>query len=599
MDNHQLLQNLGIELKNIKTSGKCLCPKCSHTRKKKNDPCLSVDVEKGMYNCHNCAWSGYVMQPEEKSQKVFVVPKFNNRTELSEKAVSWFWKRGISQDTIKDFRLTQSDEWLPQTNQKENCINFNYFRGNELVNIKFRDAKKNFKLVKDAELILYNLDSILDSAEAIICEGEIDCMSWHEAGLKTAVSVPNGASKNQKLEYIDNCFKYFEGKTKIYLSTDNDEPGLALRDELARRLGIEKCFRINFGDCKDANEYLQKYDAAALRLLIDEAKPFPLEGVFTIDDVWDDIDNIYHNGLPTGDKTGDPQLDEHIGFMPGELTMVTGIPSHGKSIYLDQISLGLAINSNWNFGICSPESYPLAFYYTRLIKRIVGKKFSQKNIGQEELTEVRSWVKDRYNIIMPEEGFSLDNILLRAKHLVLRKGIKGLIIDPWNRIETEMPNNYTEGKFVAEQLTKIIKFARANQVHVFLVAHPTKMSKVMGGNGNYMVPNLYSISGSAHFFNMTQNGFTVFRNYETGMTEIHIQKVKWEHLGKIGMFEYKYNDENSRFVSQGIEPNDSWIKPKPLPIPNQEQIFAGLSPSEVFGNYDKYINTGEEQDVPF
>lgn len=563
MTNHQLLTNLGIDLKNIKTSGKCLCPKCSHERKKKNDPCLSVDVEKGMYNCHNCAWSGYVMKPEERTDKVYSIPKFANNTELSEKTVHWFFTRGISQQTINDFRVTQSMEWMPQTSKEENCINFNYFRGGDLVNIKFRDAKKNFKLVKGAELILYNLDSILDTQEAIICEGEIDCMSWHEAGFKNVVSVPNGASKNQKLEYLDNCFKYIENKTKIFLSTDNDEPGLALRDELARRIGIEKCYRISFQDCKDANEYIQKYGADSLRDLKEDAKPFPLEGVFTIDDVWADIENIYENGLPTGDKTGDPQLDEHIGFMPGELTMVTGIPSHGKSIYLDQISLGLAFNSGWQFGICSPESYPLAFYYTRLIKRIVGKKFSKKNITLEELSEVKEWVKDKYNIIMPDEGFSLDQILQKAKTLVLRKGIKGLIIDPWNRIETQLPANYNEGKFISEQLLKIIKFARANQVHIFLVAHPTKMPKVIGGAGNYTVPNLYSISGSAHFFNMTQNGFTVFRNYETGKTEIYIQKVKWEHLGKIGMIEYVYNEENSRFVSDGIEADNNWIRKKP------------------------------------
>lgn len=581
MENRILLENLGIELKNIRTTGKCLCPKCSHTRKKKNDPCLSVDVERGMYNCHNCSWSGYVVKPEEKTDKVYVIPKFNNRTDVSKKIVDYFFSRGISQQTIIDFRITESEEWMPQSGKVENCIDFNYFRGSELVNIKFRGPKKAFKLVKDAELILYNLDSIIDSTEAVICEGEIDAMSWHEAGFKNVVSVPNGASKGQKLEYIDNCFKYLESKTKIYLSTDNDEPGISLRDELARRIGIEKCYKVTFGEHKDANDFLQANSPDKLYSLLSDAKPFPLEGVFTIDDVWDDIDNIYYNGLPTGDLTGDPQLDSHIGFMAGELTMVTGIPSHGKSIFLDQLSLGLAINSGWRFGVCSPESYPLAFYYTRLIKRITGRKFSQRNIQPDELNEVREWVKDRYNIIMPEEGFSLDNILSKAKSLVLRKGIKGLIIDPWNRIETEIPNNYNEGKFVAEQLLKIIKFARANMVHIFLVAHPTKMQKIIG-NANYQVPNLYSISGSAHFFNMTQNGFTVFRNHEKGTTEVYIQKVKWEHLGKIGMLEYTYHEENARFIAEGIEPDMSWLNPK------QEQltITNSIRPSVLFGDDD-------------
>lgn len=575
--NVQLLQNLGIELKNIKTSGKCLCPKCSHTRKKKSDPCLSVDIERGMYNCHNCGWKGFVSNESDRPVKVYSVPEFKNKTDVDVNTVNWFFKRGISQQTLIDFKITQSSEWMPQTQKNENCINFNYFRSNSLVNIKFRDGRKNFKLVKDAELIFYNIDSVLDSGDCIICEGEIDAMSWHEAGFKNVVSVPNGASTNQKLEFVDNCWKYFEDKTAIYLSTDNDEKGISLRDELARRFGIEKCFRIEFNDCKDSNEYLVKHGKDKLAELIEDAKQFPLEGIFTVDDVEDDIMNIYYNGLPTGDKTGDTQLDEHIGFMPGELTMVTGVPSHGKSIYLDQVSLGLAINSGWRFGICSPESYPLSFYFTRLIKRITGRKFSSSNINQLELKNSLEWLKDRYNVILPSEGFSLDSILEKAKSLVLRKGIKGLIIDPWNRIESSLPNGYNENKFIAEQLLKIINFAKSSQVHIFLVAHPTKMQKAIGTD-NYVVPNLYNISGSAHFFNMTQNGMTVFRNYETGMTEIYIQKVKWEHLGKIGRIEYKYNDENARFVGEGIEPTLSWIEKDTV----QMEIQSALKPSTQF-----------------
>jgi len=552
--------DLGIELKSIKENGKTICPKCSHDRKKKTDPCLSVDVTKGAYNCHNCGWSGYVGE-RETTEKEYSKPAFNNRTELSENIVNWFFKRGISQQTLIDFKVTESSEWMPQTSKNENCINFNYFRSGELVNIKYRDGAKRFKLFKDAELIMYNIDSIFDSKSCIICEGEIDAMSWHEAGFKNVVSVPNGASKNQKMQYLDNCWKYFEDKEKFYLSTDNDEPGIRLKDELIRRFGAERCFRIDLNGFKDANEALTEADQGSLFLVecFNKAKEIPIEGVFSIMDIEDDLDNIYLNGLPIGDKTGDEQLDDHIGFMPGELTVVTGIPGHGKSIFLDQISIGLAKNAEWRFAICSPESYPLAFYYSRLIKRIVGKKFSHVNIDRSDYTEVKNWIKDRYDIILPDEGFSLDVILDKARSLVLRKGIKGLIIDPWNRIEANLPPNYNEGKFVNEQLTKLIKFAQKTGVHVFLVAHPTKMQKEKDGF-NYAVPNLYNISGSANFFNMTQNGMTVYRNYVEGTTEVHIQKVKWEHLGKLGMCRYVYQLDNARFVREGAEDSTNWIK---------------------------------------
>jgi len=149
-------------------------------------------------------------------------------------------------------------------------------------------------------------------------------------------------------------------------------------------------------------------------------------------------------------------------------------------------------------------------------------------------------------MIMPERGYNLDEILERGRQLVLRKGINAMIIDPWNRIEKNIPNGMLEGNWIVLCLTRIIEFAQRSGVHVFLVAHPTKMQREKDGL-NYQLPNLYSISGSAHFFNIAHNGLTVFRNHTTEKTEVHIQKVKWEHLGKIGMLEYVYNKENARF----------------------------------------------------
>ena len=87
-----------------------------------------------------------------------------------------------------------------------------------LINVKYRDGQKNFKLVSGAKLIFYGLDSIKDSNKVYIVEGEMDALSLHEAGIYSVCSVPNGASKgNQRLEYLDNCFKYFENKTEIVL----------------------------------------------------------------------------------------------------------------------------------------------------------------------------------------------------------------------------------------------------------------------------------------------------------------------------------------------------------------------------------------------
>ena len=146
--------------------------------------------------------------------------------------------------------------------------------GNDLINVKYRDGRKNFKLYKGAEKIFYNINSIIGHDSCIIVEGEMDVLAFVEAGIRNVVSVPNGATLNQNnLDYLDNCIDYFENKEKIILAVDQDEAGVALQQEFIRRLGAENCYLADFRDCKDANEYLLKYSIEDLRNVVAIAKP--------------------------------------------------------------------------------------------------------------------------------------------------------------------------------------------------------------------------------------------------------------------------------------------------------------------------------------
>ena len=175
---------------------------------------------------------------------------------------------------------------MPQTGKVENTIKFNYLIGDEVINIKYRDGHKHFKLYKGAEKVFYNLNSIVGYDTCIIVEGEMDVLSYHEAGIPNVISVPNGATLNHNnLDYLDNCIDYFEDKEKIILAVDADEGGIALQTELIRRLGAETCYLTNFVDCKDANEYLLKYGKEDLAKTISECRPVPLENVTTFKDI--------------------------------------------------------------------------------------------------------------------------------------------------------------------------------------------------------------------------------------------------------------------------------------------------------------------------
>lgn len=567
------------------------CPVCSDNRKKgnANKKPLSFNAAKGTGMCHNCDAvfvedNGIEYQPKKEYSK----PVWRNKTQLSERVVKWFeTERGINQNTLIEAKVSEGIEYMPQKSKEVNTIQFNYFRDDVLINVKYRTADKFFKLHKDAELILYNLDAIKESTECLICEGEIDCLSFMQAGYKFATSVPNGANKlNQNLQYIDNCMQYLENKEKIYISYDNDIPGIALRDELIRRFGAERCYLINLKGEKDANDCLRKMGAQTLIECIETATPAPISGTYTIMDFKDKLDIIYRNGFQSGLKIDLEGFDDLCTFEPGRFCVVTGIPGHGKSEFVDEIVERLNIIHGWKAAYFSPENFPLEYHGIKITEKITGKKFRVDTLNENEYSEASEYIADNFTFIMPPDTeFSLDNILDKARQLIRQKGIRTLVIDPWNRLEYQSEYGETETKYVARQLSKITNFARVNNILVFLIAHPVKI-QISKETGYHELPTLYSISGSANFFNMCDYGITVFRDFKEGFSDIHIQKVKFRHLGEIGKVSFKYNINNGRYTSYGGVGDVAWDNRNHLRFRNQmiNSIQYDQSPPPISPN---------------
>jgi twinkle protein len=551
-------ESLNITGINISKGGnqKTTCPVCAHTRKNRHDKSLSVNVPQGVGLCHHCGWKFSI---NERIEKVYFKPE-PSPIPLSPKTMSWFDGRKISESTLRHFKITESKQWMPEKGTtaagERNCINFNYYRQNDLVNVKFRDAAKCFRLVKDAELIFYNLSAIENTTEAIICEGEIDALTFHECGFPMVVSVPNGASKGGKLEYLDNCIDYFLAKERIYIATDGDDAGILLKDELIRRLGADKCFEVKYPEgCKDSNEVLCKFGKDAVRGLITTAVAPPVNGVFQIEDLNEQLDEIFKNGYPKATPIGYTDLDKFITWRKGELTIITGIPSHGKSDFIDQISVRLAIRNEWRFAVFSPENQPPEIHIIKLIEKFVGKPYyrydNTETMNEATKNYAKQILNDNYFFMKIDEmDLTIDGILEKTKELIQRKGIDALIIDPYNYIEHNIPSGYSETQYISELLTKIKRFKDANNIHIFLVAHPRKISKI---GKTHDVPTLYDIAGSAHFYNKADNGITVYRNDETNLVDIHIQKVRFRFVGKKGLVTFTYDLPTGRYAEMNTD----------------------------------------------
>lgn len=540
----------GIDISKVR-GGKGFCPKCHGERKNHNDRELSVNIERGLFNCHHCGYAGCVI-PFVNPKKEYTKPQ-PRLQKVSDELVKWFEeKRGISNNTLLRFGITESVEWMPKAGSEIRVICFNYLKDGELVNIKFRGKDKDFRLNKDSELIFYNLDAIKGEKEAVIVEGEMDCLALYEAGIYNVVSVPNGANKgSQKLEYLDNCWQYFEDKERIILMTDNDEPGQSLRDEISRRLGRERCFKVKYPEgCKDANDTLLNGSKTILREVYESAAQWPIDGVFTTEEMFEDVLRFYQDGYPKGTSLGIPQFDEYLSLVPGQLTIVTGIPGSGKSEFVDYMVVQAAKLNDWNWGLVGFEQ-PAVIHFTKLIEKHAGKSFGfRKNpdhrISQAELENGVGFV-DRYFSFMKvdEIDVTIDGLIEKFTELVKRKGIKGLVIDPWNYIEYKAAGGQSETQYINECLTKLVRFLKTYDVHGILIAHPTKLKKE---GGKYEMPTLYSISGSAHFFNKTHNGFVVYRDFESNVVDISIQKVKYSWLGKIGSVSFNYNTDTRQYT---------------------------------------------------
>jgi twinkle protein len=488
--------------------------------------------------------------PLSRQKKEYRKPKPRPASKFSDKMLAYIKSRGISEETLTAMKVTEGVEGMPRKDgsfKDMNTIQFNYYHNGELVNTKFRTGDKCFKMVSGAELLPYNIDSIKGAPNCIITEGEFDALSFYEAGYQNVVSVPNGANTN--LEWLDDYQEdYFDDKETIYIASDSDTKGEVLKNELLRRFGVERCKVVEYGEgCKDANEHLVKYGQKSLCKCIENAKLIPVDGVFTLSDIESRMDVLYQTGLKQGATIGHYNFDEYCSFETKTLGIVTGIPNHGKSEWLDEMVYRLNLRYGWKWAYFSPENEPLELHMAKLVEKFVGKKFSKDTMQISEYTYAKQHINANFFFICPNDDYKPDTILAAAKALVRRYGIKGVVIDPYNYLEAQMEHNQNETQYISELLGKFKTFAKINDVVVIIVAHPAKMQKNKQ-TLKYDPPTLYDISGSAHFYNKADFGITVHRDFDNDLTEVYVQKVRFRHLGKKGVAKFKYNLTNGRYV---------------------------------------------------
>lgn len=601
------------------------CPKCSHNRKKYKDKCMSVYWDTGLGSCNHCGETTQLHTYKKKNQiKEYKKPVQKQTADISDEVLIYFSEhRGISEQTLIDLKVSEGKKWMPKAKSEIQVIEFNYYLHGELINIKSRGKDKDFKFEKDCELILYNLDSVIGKSWCVIVEGEPDACAVHESGIKNVISVPNGftlprpdGTSTIVTNYLDDYYHVFENMDKIILAVDNDEAGQEGQKELIRRFGAEKCFIVDFEDCKDANDYLLKHGKENLANQITLAKQVPLDGVVTISDVEQELKDFWINGAPKGMVIDLEGFDDCASFVFKQYTLLVSAPGSGKSDFIDHIVAKLSINYGLKTAVCSTENQPIHFHYDKIVKKILGYRPSKESINSNSVNNTLSFIKEHYYHVETEGRFYLEDVLSKFRELVMRKGVRIFILDPFNKIKLKKTDRKDVNAYTEEYHLMLDEFCKKHDCHIFLVLHPIKLSKKEGSDKTFIMPTAYDCKGGGEHFDMSYNIIGMVRDYEHNLVKIRTLKWKFQHLGTSGIDNWYgwninngrytafdgYFDENSIDKPSIVYNNRSWLTNENAPdeelADHPEDLLPTPTPQEAFGT-SKVALDNEIDEVPF
>jgi len=244
-------------------------------------------------------------------------------------------------------------------------------------------------------------------------------------------------------------------------------------------------------------------------------------------------------------------------------TLVTGTPSSGKSEWLDALLVNLAKRERWRFVIYSPENWPLELHHSKIIEKFIGKPFNPgptERLDEIDLDAAEEWMGGKFYFAQPEKP-DIFSILQEASNFSGVSTTKlGIVVDPWNQLEHHRISGMSETEYVSHTLSGVIDWVRKMNAHLWLVAHPTKLQK--DRDGNLPKPTPHDVSGSVHFWNKADNCITVWRNqadYKDPKVEIHVQKVRFKHIGHIGATTLLYDRVTGQYREQ-LKPVDFIVK---------------------------------------
>jgi twinkle protein len=450
-----------------------------------------------------------------------------------------------------------ADEWVAIPFRREGrTTGYKYRR------VAKAEGQPNFSQDKGSPQYFWNYDAITDdtlmSTELIVTEGEFDAIAAMQAGCERVVSVPNGAPdhaiKNDDspkftyvLEALPDLKRLADGQPlirTIVLAVDRDRQGVILLHELAMRFGRGRCKYLRYPDgCNDLNAVLHAQGSAAIAETIKAAPWVQVQGLALLNE-------LPPLPVPTPHPCGIPLLQEKYFLRRGDMTVVTGIPGHGKTTLLNDIACRMAGIHGWRTCFASFEQPPQNEHRAAL--RTWYHRRPEMQQTPQQRREADDWIIDYFQFVVPtDEPATLPWLLEIMAAAVIRYGTKLCIIDPWNELDHPRAPHQSLTEYISGALRDIKMFARSFQAHVIVAAHPIKLPK--DKNNDVPMPTLYDISDSAAWFNKSDAGLIVYResNYSS-RTKIKVAKARYKTIGYCGAVELEFDETQMRYVEPAV-----------------------------------------------
>lgn len=449
--------------------------------------------------------------------------------------------RGLDIEILERYGVTSGSRHGPDT------IEIPYYWGGERVNTKYRTiaGEKQFSQDAGGKCVFWNCDVISDPTLAdqplIITEGEFDAFAAIQAGFPRVVSVPNGAPSTPmgevasgKYAYLDNAPAALRDVREIILATDGDEPGIALRDDLALRLGRARCKWLSYAkDKKDLADMLAQWGERGVTETIMRARWLAIDGVYKLSE-------LPPLNPPRALCSGFPGLDQRYRLRIGDFCVVTGAPGRGKTTFTRDLACRMAQQHQWRTVLASFEAVPQLDHRRALRTWYGGALVNQLSLIEIERAD--AWIDEYFRFVVPDEqdDVTLDWLIDRIAAAAIRDHVKLAIIDPWNEMDHERPKDLTLTEYVGAALRRLKRIARQLGIHLIVCAHPAKMQRTR--EGKFPTPALYDISDSAMWANRADVGIVVEKQDDYGGASIQVVKVRFQdEIGKPG-------DANVRYI---------------------------------------------------